>query len=66
MVNGGYTYDSELAALLPELLPGVTVETLDAGVIAAALDPVAPGRRAGRGGRCWPPPGPRSTRWTAT
>ena len=42
MVNGGYTYDSEIVGLLPELLPGVTVEPLNAGVIAAALDPVAP------------------------
>jgi molecular chaperone HtpG len=42
VLNGGYTYDSELIGLLPELIPGVTVETLDATVIAAALDPVAP------------------------
>jgi molecular chaperone HtpG len=42
VVNGGYTYDSEIVALLPELLPGVTVAPLDAGVIAAALDPVEP------------------------
>lgn len=42
VVNGGYTYDSELVALLPGLAPGVTVEALDAPVIAAALDPVPP------------------------
>jgi molecular chaperone HtpG len=42
VLNGGYTYDSELISLLPELLPGVTVEPLDADVIAGALDPVAP------------------------
>jgi molecular chaperone HtpG len=43
VVNGGYTYTSELVTQLPELLPGVIVETLDAAVISAALDPVTPG-----------------------
>jgi molecular chaperone HtpG len=43
VVNGGYTYDAELVSLLPQVLPGVVVEGLDAGVIAAALDPVPPG-----------------------
>jgi molecular chaperone HtpG len=42
VVNGGYTYDSEIVSLLPGLLPGVTVAQLDASVIAAALDPVDP------------------------
>jgi molecular chaperone HtpG len=42
VVNGGYTYDAELVALLPQVLPGVTVAPLDAEVIAGALDPVAP------------------------
>lgn len=42
VVNGGYTYTTELVLQLPELLPGTTVETLDAAVISAALDPVAP------------------------
>jgi molecular chaperone HtpG len=42
VVNGGYTYDDELVSLLPQVLPGVTVAGLDAAVIAAALDPVAP------------------------
>ena len=42
VVNGGYTYDHELVSLLPQVLPGVTVAGLDAEVIAAALDPVAP------------------------
>ena len=42
VVNGGYTYDSELVSLLPQVLPDVTVAGLDAAVIAAALDPVAP------------------------
>lgn len=40
VLNGGYTYDSELIGLLPELVPGVTVLPLDADVIASALDPV--------------------------
>jgi molecular chaperone HtpG len=40
VLNGGYTYDSELIGLLPELMPGVTVLPLDADVIASALDPV--------------------------
>jgi molecular chaperone HtpG len=42
VINGGYTYDSELVELLPDLLPGMIVETLDAPVIASALDPVEP------------------------
>jgi molecular chaperone HtpG len=42
VINGGYTYDSELVNLLPQLMPGVTVEALDAPVIAATLDVVAP------------------------
>ena len=42
VVNGGYTYDDELVSLLPQVLPGVAVAGLDAGVIAAALDAVAP------------------------
>jgi len=43
VVNGGYTYDNELVSLLPHVLPDVAVAGLDAGVITAALDPVAPG-----------------------
>lgn len=42
VVNGGYTYTAELVLQLPELLPGTTVETLDAAVISAALDPAPP------------------------
>ncbi|MBX6384515.1 MAG: HSP90 family protein [Microbispora sp.] len=42
VVNGGYTYDGELVAALPGVLPGVTVEELDADAVAAALDPVEP------------------------
>jgi molecular chaperone HtpG len=42
VVNGGYTYDSEIVGLLPELMAGVTVEELDAAVISQALDPVPP------------------------
>jgi molecular chaperone HtpG len=40
VVNGGYTYESELVALLPEVVPGVTVEELGTDVVTAALDPV--------------------------
>lgn len=40
VVNGGYTYDRELIALLPRLLPEVTVEELGTDVVTAALDPV--------------------------
>jgi molecular chaperone HtpG len=43
VVNGGYAYDAEIAGLLPRIMPGVTVEPLDASVIATALDPVPPG-----------------------
>lgn len=42
VVNGGYTYDSELVFLLPELLPGVRVRRLEADTITDALDPVDP------------------------
>ncbi|MFG1792369.1 HSP90 family protein [Nocardia sp. NPDC049149] len=42
VVNGGYAYDRELVALLPQLLPGVEVIDLDAATITAALDPVDP------------------------
>jgi len=42
VVNGGYTYDSDIVRLLPELMDGVTVEPLDAVVISQALDPVPP------------------------
>ncbi|MFG1965877.1 HSP90 family protein [Nonomuraea sp. NPDC049028] len=40
VVNGGYTYDSELVALLPDVMPGVVVEELGSDVVTAALDPV--------------------------
>jgi molecular chaperone HtpG len=50
VVNGGYTYDSEIVGLLPELLPGVTVAPLDPSVIAAALDPVDPAEELALGG----------------
>jgi molecular chaperone HtpG len=42
VVNGGYTYDSEIVRQLPELMDDVTVEPLDAAVISQALDPVPP------------------------
>ncbi|WP_236246077.1 HSP90 family protein [Streptomyces sp. CC210A] len=44
VVNGGYTYDADLVALLPQVLPGVGVAELDAGAVTAHLDPVAPDR----------------------
>ena len=50
MLNGGYTYDTELVSLLPELLPGVTVQPLDADVITSALDPVDPAQELALGG----------------
>ncbi|WP_424212757.1 HSP90 family protein [Streptomyces sp. BI20] len=40
VVNAGYTYDAELLALLPEVLPGVKVLELDAGAVTERLDPV--------------------------
>ncbi|MEU4342797.1 HSP90 family protein [Nocardia sp. NPDC023852] len=42
IVNGGYTYDRDLVALLPRLLHGIEVVDLDADAITAALDPVDP------------------------
>jgi molecular chaperone HtpG len=42
ILNGGNVYDDELARLLPRLMPGVTVETLDASVITGALGSVPP------------------------
>ncbi|MFG3339105.1 HSP90 family protein [Glycomyces sp. NPDC048151] len=40
VVNGGYTYDTELVQALPRLDPQVKVENLQPGVISASLDPV--------------------------
>ncbi|GAB7035357.1 HSP90 family protein [Streptomyces sp. NPDC021749] len=42
VVNGGYTYDTELIELLPEVRPGTNVAELDADTVAAHLDPVDP------------------------
>ena len=42
VINGGYTYDGELVAALPELMPDVSVAELGASVVTAALDPVEP------------------------
>ncbi|MBF6415163.1 HSP90 family protein [Nocardia cyriacigeorgica] len=42
IVNGGYTYDAELVALLPQIMPGVEVAELDGAAVTAALDPVDP------------------------
>ncbi|MBM9617846.1 HSP90 family protein [Streptomyces zhihengii] len=44
VVNGGYTYDADLIALLPQVRDGVTVGELDAGAVTAHLDPVDPGQ----------------------
>ena len=66
VVNGGYTYDDELVSLLPQVLPGVTVAGLDAEVIAAALDPVAPDEELAMARLLGHRPRGSSTRWTAT
>ena len=42
VVNGGYTYDSELIQLLPEVVPAVSVEQLDPDTVTDALSPVDP------------------------
>lgn len=43
MVNGGYTYDSELIEALPSVRPGTVVAELDADTVTAHLDGVEPG-----------------------
>ncbi|CAL9361659.1 HSP90 family protein [Streptomyces sp. enrichment culture] len=40
VVNGGYTYDTELVELLPTVRPGTTVAELDPDTVTAHLDPV--------------------------
>jgi molecular chaperone HtpG len=42
VVNGGYTYDSELVEQLPRVLPGTVVEELAGDVVVAHLDMVDP------------------------
>ncbi|MFF9091334.1 HSP90 family protein [Streptomyces sp. NPDC014991] len=42
VVNGGYTYDSELVQALPLVLPGAVVAELDAETVTAHLDAVGP------------------------
>ncbi|MFE4170945.1 HSP90 family protein [Streptomyces sp. NPDC056909] len=42
IVNGGYTYDADLIALLPRIREDVTISELDAGAVTAHLDPVEP------------------------
>jgi molecular chaperone HtpG len=42
VVNGGYTYDADLVGQLPRLVPGTVVRALDADVVTAHLDLVAP------------------------
>ncbi|WP_369392110.1 HSP90 family protein [Streptomyces sp. CG1] len=43
VVNGGYTYDSELVEALPSVRPGTVVAELDADTVTAHLDAVDPG-----------------------
>ncbi|KRV47850.1 heat-shock protein Hsp90 [Wenjunlia vitaminophila] len=40
VVNGGYTYDTELVELLPRARPGTAVAELDTDTVTAHLDPV--------------------------
>ncbi|MDX3804339.1 HSP90 family protein, partial [Streptomyces sp. AK04-3B] len=42
VINGGYTYDSELVEALPSVRPGTVVAELDADTVTAHLDTVAP------------------------
>ncbi|MBL0886516.1 HSP90 family protein [Myceligenerans indicum] len=42
VVNGGYTYDADLVARLPEIRPGITVSELDSNAVAVRLDTVDP------------------------
>lgn len=42
VVNGGYTYDSELVEALPSVRPGTVVSELDADTVTAHLDSVDP------------------------
>ncbi len=42
VINGGYTYDSELVEALPSVRPGTVVSELDADTVTAHLDAVDP------------------------
>ncbi|PSM37734.1 HSP90 family protein [Streptomyces dioscori] len=42
VVNGGYTYDTELVEALPSVRPGTVVAELDADTVTAHLDAVDP------------------------
>ncbi|MEU3512937.1 HSP90 family protein [Streptomyces longwoodensis] len=42
VINGGYTYDSELVEALPSVRPGTVVTELDADTVTAHLDAVDP------------------------
>ncbi|MFF3561166.1 HSP90 family protein [Streptomyces sp. NPDC002574] len=42
VVNGGYTYDTDLVELLPTVRPGTSVAELDADTVTAHLDAVDP------------------------
>lgn len=46
VLNGGYTYDFDLAHALPRLMPDVSVSKLDSDVIAQSLDLVDPADEA--------------------
>ncbi|MFJ6570862.1 HSP90 family protein [Streptomyces sp. NPDC091292] len=43
VVNGGYTYDTELVEALPSVRPATVVAELDADTVTAHLDTVEPG-----------------------
>ena len=47
LVNGGYTYDTEIIERLPAIEPGLTVARLDPTDLATRFDAVPPGHRAG-------------------
>ncbi|MFI2644977.1 HSP90 family protein [Streptomyces sp. NPDC018610] len=50
VVNGGYTYDSELVEALPSVRPGTVVAELDADTVTAHLDSVDPAEELALGG----------------
>ncbi|SDX99725.1 molecular chaperone HtpG [Amycolatopsis xylanica] len=42
VINGGYTYDSEIIERLPGIEPGLTVERLEPSTLATAFSPLNP------------------------
>ncbi|MGW1707562.1 HSP90 family protein [Streptomyces sp. NPDC002206] len=50
VVNGGYTYDTELVEQLPSVRPGTAVAELDADTVTAHLDTVDPAQELALGG----------------